>query len=66
MTGAAPLGVVLRTTQRGCKRVRQRRRNERGEARVPDQAKTGNPMGAFGPNEWLVDELYPKGPAHGR
>jgi 2-oxoglutarate dehydrogenase E1 component len=25
---------------------------------VPDQAKTGNPMGAFGPNEWLVDELY--------
>ena len=25
---------------------------------MPDQAKTGNPMGAFGPNEWLVDELY--------
>jgi 2-oxoglutarate decarboxylase len=25
---------------------------------VPDQAKSDNPMGAFGPNEWLVDELY--------
>ena len=25
---------------------------------MPDQAKTGDPMGAFGPNEWLVDELY--------
>ena len=25
---------------------------------MPDQAKSDNPMGAFGPNEWLVDELY--------
>ena len=25
---------------------------------MSDQPKTDNPMGAFGPNEWLVDELY--------
>lgn len=25
---------------------------------MPDQAKSDNPIGAFGPNEWLVDELY--------
>jgi 2-oxoglutarate decarboxylase len=25
---------------------------------VPDQAMSDNPIGAFGPNEWLVDELY--------
>ena len=25
---------------------------------MPDQAMSDNPIGAFGPNEWLVDELY--------
>jgi len=25
---------------------------------VPDQSPTNDPMAAFGPNEWLVDELY--------
>ncbi len=30
--------------------------SERGEAPVPDQSQ--NPSAAFGPNEWLVDELY--------
>ncbi len=25
---------------------------------MPDQAKSEHPMDAFGPNEWLVDELY--------
>jgi 2-oxoglutarate decarboxylase len=25
---------------------------------VPDQSPTSDPMAAFGPNEWLVDELY--------
>jgi len=32
--------------------------NERGATAVPDKAPTDNPMAAFGPNEWLVDELY--------
>ena len=25
---------------------------------MPDQSPTSDPMAAFGPNEWLVDELY--------
>ncbi|HEV7196076.1 MAG TPA: hypothetical protein VGN19_09060, partial [Pedococcus sp.] len=25
---------------------------------MPDQSPTNDPMAAFGPNEWLVDELY--------
>jgi len=25
---------------------------------VPDQSRTNDPISAFGPNEWLVDELY--------
>ncbi len=32
--------------------------NERGEATVPEQPTTDTPSKAFGPNEWLVDELY--------
>ncbi|KRF25650.1 alpha-ketoglutarate decarboxylase [Phycicoccus sp. Soil803] len=27
---------------------------------MPDQSPTNDPMAAFGPNEWLVDELYEK------
>ena len=25
---------------------------------MPDQSPTNDPLAAFGPNEWLVDELY--------
>ena len=25
---------------------------------MPDQSPTSDPMATFGPNEWLVDELY--------
>src|SRR6476620_8176891 len=32
--------------------------NERGAFAVSDQATSGDPIAAFGPNEWLVDELY--------
>src|SRR5665647_1600719 len=34
------------------------RRYERGVLPVPAQPPTNNPMADFGPNEWLVDELY--------
>ncbi|MFZ1287234.1 MAG: hypothetical protein WAR57_09395, partial [Candidatus Phosphoribacter sp.] len=42
----------------GSRPRRHRRRTERGEAPVPDQPRTEHPSGSFGPNEWLVDELY--------
>src|SRR6476620_7309886 len=38
--------------------ARHCRRYERGVSAVPDQSPTNDPMAAFGPNEWLVDELY--------
>src|SRR6478672_1996303 len=38
--------------------VRRPRRYERGVFAVPDQPSSTDPLAAFGPNEWLVDELY--------
>jgi 2-oxoglutarate dehydrogenase E1 component len=32
--------------------------SERGEDAVPDEHSNDDPLAAFGPNEWLVDELY--------
>jgi 2-oxoglutarate dehydrogenase E1 component len=32
--------------------------NERGDTAVSQESPGSDPMAAFGPNEWLVDELY--------